>query len=65
MFNCCISNNLGVLGAQKYLFLIKDFIYLFMGGGGRDRDIGRERSRLHAGNLMWDSILGCQDHALG
>ena len=22
------------------------------------------RSRLHAGSLMWDSILGLQDHAL-
>ena len=32
---------------------------------GRSRDIGRERSRLHAGSLMWDSILGLQDHALG
>ena len=31
----------------------------------RGRDIGRERSRLHAGSLMWDSILGLQDYALG
>ena len=29
------------------------------------RDTGRGRSRLHAGSLMWDSILGLQDHALG
>ena len=31
----------------------------------RDRDIGRGRSRLSARSLMWDSILGLQDHALG
>ena len=32
---------------------------------GRDtgRDTGRGRSRLHAGSLMWDLILGLQDHA--
>ena len=31
----------------------------------RDRDTGRGRSRLHAGSLMLDSILGLQDQALG
>ena len=31
----------------------------------RVRDIGRGRSRLHAGSLMWDLIPGLQDHALG
>ena len=31
----------------------------------RGRDIGRGRSRLHAGSLMWDSIPGLQDRALG
>ena len=30
----------------------------------RGRDTGRGRSRLHAGSLTWDSILGLQDHAL-
>ena len=30
----------------------------------RDRDIGRERSRLHAGSPMWDSVPGLQDHNL-
>ena len=29
----------------------------------RDGDTGGGRSRLHAGSLMWDSILGFQDHA--
>ena len=29
--------------------------------GKRGRDIGRGRSRLHAGSLMQDSILGPQD----
>ena len=40
-------------------------IYLFMRDRERGRDSGRGRSRLHAGSLMWDSILGLQDHALG
>ena len=31
----------------------------------RHKDIGRGRSRLHAGSQMWDLILGLQDHALG
>ena len=31
----------------------------------RGRDTGRGRSMLHAGSLMWDSIPGLQDHALG
>ena len=31
----------------------------------RGRDTGRGRSRFHAGSLMWDSIPGLQDHALG
>ena len=31
----------------------------------RSRDTGRGRSRLHAGSLMWDSIPGLQDQALG
>ena len=30
----------------------------------RGRDIGRGRSRLPAGSLMWDSIPGLQGHAL-
>ena len=43
------------------LFFNKDFIYLFMRATERGRDTGRERSRLHAGSLMWDSIPGLQD----
>ena len=31
----------------------------------RERDSGRGESRLHAGSLMRDSILGLQDQALG
>ena len=31
----------------------------------RGRDTGRGRSRLHAGSLTWDSILGLQDQAPG
>ena len=31
----------------------------------RGRDTGRGRSSFRARNLMWDSIPGLQDHALG
>ena len=50
---------------HKILFKKKDFIYLFMRGAERGRDPGRERSRLHAGSPMGDSIPGLWDHALG
>ena len=48
------------------------YFYLFMRDRERERerereagtDPGRGRSRLHAGSLMWDSILGLQDHTL-
>ena len=44
-------------------YFFKDCIYLFMRDRERERlrDTGRGRSRLHAGSLMWDSILGLQD----
>ena len=59
---------LNVFHSEKwYIFLFKkkerDFIYLFTRPRERGRDIGR-RSRLPAGSLMPDSILGPQDHAL-
>ena len=41
----------------------KDFIYLFMRYRERGRDIGRGRSRLHTGNLMWNSIPDPELHA--
>ena len=43
------------------------YFYLFMivTESERGRDTGRGRSRLHAGSLMWDSILDLQDQALG
>ena len=31
----------------------------------RERERSRGRSRPHAGNLMWDLILGLQDYTLG
>ena len=45
-------------------FFLKDFIYLFTRDTERGRDKGRGRSRLPAGNLMWDSIPGPWDHDL-
>ena len=41
-------------------------LYLFVHDRHRERgiDIGRGRSRLPMGSLMWDSISGSQDHDL-
>ena len=48
--------------AIYYLFILKDFIYLFIETEterererGRGRDTGRGKSRLHAGSPAWDS----------
>ena len=47
----------------KFMFyFLKDFIYLFTRDTHRGRDIGRGRSRLHAGSPMRDLIPGLQDH---
>ena len=53
----------GLPGSFFFFFLI---FYLFIHERHRERgrDTGRERSRLHAGSLMWDSIPGLQDYAL-
>ena len=53
--------------AFYFFIVLKDFIYLFIHERHteRIRGTGRERSRLHAGNPMWDWILGLQDHTLG
>ena len=55
--------------AKAEIFKKIYFIYLFMRDTERCRERGRDtgggRSRLHAGNLTWDSIVGPQDQALG
>ena len=53
--------------AEVYLSRFFKFIYSGETGKERERgkDTGRGRSRPHAGSLMWDSILGLQDHTLG
>ena len=45
-------------------FWEEDFIYSFMRDTERGGDRGRGRSRLPAGNVMWNLIPGPQDHAL-
>ena len=40
------------------------FIYSWKTQRKRGRDIGRGRSRLHAGSPMWDPVPGLRDHAL-
>ena len=49
----------------KSLRFLKNISFIFMRDKDRGRDIGRERSRLHAGSLTWDSIRGLQDHSPG
>ena len=46
--------------SDQLFFFFKDFIYLSM----RDTERDRGRSRLPAGNLMWDSIPGLQNQNL-
>ena len=52
---------------DPYFFFFK--IYLFIHEGHRDRergrDMGRGRSRLHAGSPTRDSTPGLQDHTPG
>ena len=48
-------------GTSKFIYLFfKDFIHLFM----RNRERLRDRSKLHAGSLTWDLILGLEDPGL-
>ena len=61
----CIHSLLKMDLVFKRPFFFKYFTYLFMRDRERGRDMGRRRSRLHAGSLIWDSIPGLQDHALG
>ena len=56
-------------GADKvshlsFFFPLKTYLFIHERHTGRDRDIGRRRSRLHAGCSMWDWILGLQHHAV-
>ena len=47
-----------------FLFFFKDFIYSWETQRERSRDIGRGRSNLPVGSLVWDSIQGPWDHNL-
>ena len=44
---------------------LKKILFIHERHTERGRNIVRERSRLHPGSPMWDSIQGLQDHALG
>ena len=46
-------------------FFLRFYLFIHERHRERGRDTGRGRSRLHAGSLTWDSILGLQDHTLG
>ena len=59
-------------GKERHKFSPDSFclrFYLFIHERHREKEAetgrGRSRSRLHAGTLMWNLILGLQDHALG
>ena len=43
-------------------FFLRFYLFIHERHRNRGRDIRRGRSRLPAGNLMWDSIPGPQDH---
>ena len=59
---CLISYSSAISNIFKRFYL---FIHERHRKKERGKDTGRGRSRLHAGRLTWDSILGLQDHALG
>ena len=62
-------NRCATQGSPQLCFIIFLKIYLFIYDRHRERERGRDtgggRSRLHAGSLTRDSILGLQDRALG
>ena len=39
-----------------FILLVRSYLFIHKRHTGRSRDIGRRRSRLHAGSLMWDLI---------
>ena len=45
-------------------FFLRFYLFIHERERERGRDTGRGRSRLPAGSLMWDLILGPQDHDL-
>ena len=47
-----------------FLFLFKILFIIHERHRERSRDIGRRRSRLPVGSLMWDSNPGPRDHTL-
>ena len=50
----------GGIGENGWLFIFFKILFLFIHERHTEREAetGRGRSRLHAGSLMWDSILG-------
>ena len=48
-----------------HLFFLKIYLFIYDRERSLPLYLGGERSRLHAGSPMWDSILGLQDHTLG
>ena len=49
---------------NDWTLFLRFYLFIHERQGERGRDTGRGRSRLHAGSLMGDLILGFQDHAL-
>ena len=48
-----------------FFFFLRFYLCIHERHRERGRDTGRGRSRLHAGSLSQDSILGLQDHSPG
>ena len=51
-------------GVLLYLIFLRFYLFIHERHRESGRDIGRGRSRLPAGNLMWDSIPGPPDYDL-
>ena len=63
-YGVCFMVPIHLLIRSTYIYIFKDFIYLFMRDTERGRNIGRGRSRLPVGSPMWDSLLGHWDQDL-
>ena len=71
MADTVLLSKLSFLGDKALIFQKRFYLFIHERHRQRERerergrDTGREKSKLHAGSLMWDSIPGLQDQALG
>ena len=56
----CKKRHLEGFSLQYFFFFLRLYLFTIE----RGRDLGRGRSRFHAGSPTWDLIPGLQDHTL-